>query len=76
LIPSFIAPSLKIFQIVDLRVGIIGFNLAIISAPISYVMNMILIRPYRRFFVKVIKRKFESSTVGVITVKPNNVVNT
>src|SRR3569623_2380221 len=66
LTPSLIPPAIVLFNIEDLRFGVIGFNAAMISVPISYIMNMFMIRPYRRFFIKVIRKNFESSTTGVI----------
>lgn len=60
LIPTCNELIIAIFGITDPKLLIIGFNVHIVSAPISYILKMALTRPYRRFFAKFITRKNES----------------
>uniref|UniRef100_A0A914DQ22 Uncharacterized protein n=1 Tax=Acrobeloides nanus TaxID=290746 RepID=A0A914DQ22_9BILA len=49
--------ALVIFSVVNnMHLGIIVFNLPPLSAPISYVLVMVLVKPYRMFFVKIFKK--------------------
>ena len=66
-VPIFISPIIVISKISDFRVGILGFNSSIIGAPISYLLNMVLIKPYRRFLIcifgKIIRKEISETSV-------------
>uniref|UniRef100_A0A914D8Q5 G-protein coupled receptors family 1 profile domain-containing protein n=1 Tax=Acrobeloides nanus TaxID=290746 RepID=A0A914D8Q5_9BILA len=69
-VPIVISPIIVISKISDFRVGILGFNSSIIGAPISYLLNMILIKPYRRFLIsilrKIIRKEISESNVNKV----------
>uniref|UniRef100_A0A914EFA4 G-protein coupled receptors family 1 profile domain-containing protein n=1 Tax=Acrobeloides nanus TaxID=290746 RepID=A0A914EFA4_9BILA len=53
----FCFAALIIFSIINnMHLGIIFFNLPPLSAPISYILVMVLIKPYRMFFVTICKK--------------------
>jgi hypothetical protein len=49
--------ALIMFSVINnMHLGIIFFNLSPLSAPISYIMVMVLLKPYRMFFVTIFKK--------------------
>uniref|UniRef100_A0A914DPS4 Uncharacterized protein n=1 Tax=Acrobeloides nanus TaxID=290746 RepID=A0A914DPS4_9BILA len=49
--------ALIMFSVINnMHLGIIFFNISPLSAPINYILVMVLLKPYRMFFVTIFKK--------------------
>ena len=60
--PSCFSALIMFSVINNMHWGILFFNLPPLSAPISYILVMVLLKPYRMFFVTMFK-KIKSGTI-------------
>uniref|UniRef100_A0A914DQR1 Uncharacterized protein n=1 Tax=Acrobeloides nanus TaxID=290746 RepID=A0A914DQR1_9BILA len=57
ILAPFCFAALIVFSVINnMHLGVIAFNLPPLSAPISYILVMVLVKPYRMFFVKIFKK--------------------
>uniref|UniRef100_A0A914DUC6 Uncharacterized protein n=1 Tax=Acrobeloides nanus TaxID=290746 RepID=A0A914DUC6_9BILA len=57
ILSPFIFAALIMFSVINnMHLGIIFFNISPLSAPINYILVMILLKPYRMFFVTIFKK--------------------
>ena len=57
ILSPFCFEALIMFSVINnMHLGIIIFNIPPLSAPISYILVMVLIKPYRMFFVTIFKK--------------------
>uniref|UniRef100_A0A914DWJ7 Uncharacterized protein n=1 Tax=Acrobeloides nanus TaxID=290746 RepID=A0A914DWJ7_9BILA len=54
--PFCFAALLMLSVINNMHLGIIVFNISPLSAPINYILVMVLLKPYRMFFVTIFKK--------------------